>query len=65
MKKYKSEILVDGLVFPECPRFKNGNLWFTNIFGKRVTCIKPTGELVAEYNIFAPGFGWLPDGNLV
>jgi len=30
------DILIDGLHFPECPRWRDGHLWFSDVHGQRV-----------------------------
>jgi sugar lactone lactonase YvrE len=58
----------DGLVFAECPRWRDGRLYFSDIFGDRVYALTPGAApaLIADFNGEAPaGLGFLPDGSLI
>ena len=60
------ETLVDGLVFPEGPRWRDGTLWFSDIWDDRVARVSPEGECVTVAQLEQPsGLGWLPDGRLL
>ncbi|HJO93547.1 MAG TPA: SMP-30/gluconolactonase/LRE family protein [Victivallales bacterium] len=65
MKIYNSKKLLDGLVFPESPRWNQNKLWFTDIYSNRIFSANPNGKTESEYNLPAIGFDWLPDGSLV
>jgi sugar lactone lactonase YvrE len=62
------DIVADGLHMPECPRWHDGYLWFSDMRGHTVYRIDeghvsvvhrfPVGEEPA-------GLGWLPDGDLL
>src|SRR5882757_8934436 len=58
------KILVDGLIFPECPRWHDGKLWVSDMFGYRVVRVDLKGNLetVAEFHDVPSGLGFLPDG---
>lgn len=63
-----TEVLVEGLVFPECPRWHDGTLFFTDMFAGRVLTWTPESgltELLALDGDEAAGLGWLPEGDLV
>ena len=66
-----AEVLVDGLVWPESPRWHAGTLWFSDMFGipiPRVYTMDTRGTLavVAEFPHDDPaGLGFLPDGTLL
>jgi sugar lactone lactonase YvrE len=64
----RSEILVDGIVFPECPRWHDGKLWFVDMFGMKVMRVDPDGqslEVVAELPDNPSGLGFLPNGTAI
>jgi sugar lactone lactonase YvrE len=62
------EIVADGLHMPECPRWHDEHLWFSDIRGDTVHRLDdghisvvhrfPNGEEPA-------GLGWLPNGDLL
>jgi sugar lactone lactonase YvrE len=60
-------VLVGGLGFPEEPRWRDGALWFIDIWRKEVIGVDEAGAQVGRYELgFRPGgIGWLPDGELV
>jgi sugar lactone lactonase YvrE len=63
------ELLVDGLVFAEGPRWHAGRLWFSDIFAQRVLAVDEAGaqEVVASFSgdELPVGLGFLPDGRLL
>ncbi|WP_158087157.1 SMP-30/gluconolactonase/LRE family protein [Mycobacterium aquaticum] len=62
------DVVVDGLVMPECPRWHDGRLWFSDIRGQRVYCLDAAHRLtvVHEFADDEPaGLGWLPNGDLL
>jgi sugar lactone lactonase YvrE len=58
---------VDGLVFPEGPRWRGDALWCSDIFGHRVLRIGSDGAVhtVAHVPTQPSGLGFLPDGSLL
>ncbi|MEW8252525.1 MAG: gluconokinase, GntK/IdnK-type [Candidatus Thiodiazotropha sp.] len=62
-----TRLLLDGLMFPEAPRWRDGRLWFTDQHAKRIVRVTPDGEseTVAELDDLPGGLGWLPDGRLL
>ena len=38
------DTLLDGLVFPEGPRWRDGTLWFSDIWDDRVARVSTEGE---------------------
>lgn len=60
-------VLVDGLMFPEAPRWRKGRLWFTDQHARRVLTAGPDGRVgvIAETDDLPGGLGWLPDGALL
>jgi sugar lactone lactonase YvrE len=63
----RSEILADGLKFPECPRWHDGALWFSDVHAHRIMRLHPDGTLesMVEDAHQPSGLGWTPDGDLV
>jgi sugar lactone lactonase YvrE len=60
-------VLLDGLTFPEGPRWRDGRLWFSDFYSHRVIAVDPAGraETIAEVPEQPSGLGWLPDGRLL
>lgn len=63
----EEHLLVNGLGFPEEPRWRDGALWFIDIWRKAVIGVDQAGAPAGRYDLgFRPGgIGWLPDGDLV
>ena len=59
--------LLDGLRFPESPRWHEGALWFSDMHARQVMKLHLDGraELVTEVPNDPSGLGWLPDGRLL
>lgn len=63
-----TEIRLDGLIFPETPRWHGGRLWLTDRYAQRVMTLSPRDivETVMQLDDDRPGgLGWLPDGTLL
>jgi sugar lactone lactonase YvrE len=62
-----TEVVVDGLAFPECPRWRSDGLWFSDQHGGEIFRIRPGGaaEVMAEIPGGPSGLGWMPDGTLL
>lgn len=60
-------ILLDGLVFPESPRWHDAKIWFVDIFDQKVMTVDITGhsETVVRFPGLPSGLGWLPNNQLV
>jgi sugar lactone lactonase YvrE len=60
-------VLLDGLIFPEGPRWHDGALYFSDMHGCIVWRLTPEGEAskVQEFPGHVSGLGWLPDGTLL
>jgi sugar lactone lactonase YvrE len=58
---------VDGLAFPEGPRWHDGRLWLSDIARRLVLAVDPSGrvEEVCRVDGHPSGLGWLPDGRLL
>ena len=62
-----TEILVDGLHFPEGPRWRDGWLWFSDMHAPAVKRVSTDGVLEELFPVPGrpSGLGWLPDGRLL
>jgi len=62
-----TRVLLDGLLFPEGPRWHAGKLWFSDMHAHRVMTVDLAGraEVVVEVPNQPSGLGWLPDGRLL
>src|SRR5580693_6587963 len=60
------ETVVDGLAFPECPRWHDGTLYFSDMHDGIVWSMIPgkAARRVVEVPACPAGLGWLPDGTL-
>ena len=59
-------VQLDGLVFPECPRWRQGKLWFSDMGGHRVLTVDAQGRSEVIASVQRPaGLGFLPDGRLL
>lgn len=67
MKAPAPSILLDGLVFPECPRWHDGKLWLSDMQGQKVLTVDLEGcsQVVASVPQRPAGLGFLPDGRLL
>ena len=59
--------LLDGLSFTECPRWRDGRLYFTDRYTRRVLAVSIDGavETYARIPGLPAGLGFLPDGRLL
>jgi sugar lactone lactonase YvrE len=68
MEKLQPRIVVEGIVYPEGIRWRDGRVWFSDILDSKVYSHDPqTGrtEVVAELPDRPSGLGFLPDGRLL
>ncbi len=61
------EVLLEGLIFPEGPRWHDGALYFSDMHGCVVWRLTPDGEAnkVQEFPSHVSGLGWRPDGTML
>jgi sugar lactone lactonase YvrE len=61
------QTLLDGLIFPEGPRWHDGRLWFSDMHAHKVRTVDLNGhaEDIVEVPNWPSGLGWLPDGTLL
>ena len=67
MKDLGSELLAEGLRFPEGPRWHDGKLWLSDMYGERVVTISASGDVEEQVRVAGrpSGLGFLPDGRLL
>jgi sugar lactone lactonase YvrE len=60
-------IVLEGLCFPEGPRWHDGRLFFSDQHAHRVVAMTPGGaaETIVEVPQQPSGLGWLPDGRML
>src|SRR6478672_1614364 len=66
-KPARLELLIDGLTFPEAPRWRDGKLWFSDFYSFRVLAVDLRGHAttIAPVAHRPSGLGWTPDGSLL
>jgi len=67
MSEVKPQILLDGLSFPEAPRWHQGRLFLSDFYNHRVLAVGLDGkaETIAQVPQQPSGLGWTPDGDLL
>jgi sugar lactone lactonase YvrE len=60
-------VLLDGLAFPEGPRWHEDRFWFSDMHSQQVIAVDLDGntETICEVPNSPSGLGWLPDGRLL
>ena len=60
-------VLLDNLTFPECPRWHDGALWFSDVHAHKIVRVDLNGSAhtVIEDAHQPAGLGWTPDGSLL
>ena len=61
------KVLLDGLAFPEGPRWHDGKLFFSDMHARQVRAVDMAGksEVICEVPAWPSGLGWLPDGRML
>jgi len=61
------KVLLDGLAFPEGPRWHDGKFYFSDMHAHQVLAVDMAGksEVVCEVPAQPSGLGWLPDGRML
>lgn len=60
--------VLDGLAFPEGPRWHEGRLWFSDMHAHRVVALDPStghAETIVDVPTRPSGLGWRADGTLL
>jgi sugar lactone lactonase YvrE len=67
MNPRTTTVVLEGLAFPEGPRWHEGRLFFSDQHDHRVIAMDPTGraETIVEVPQQPSGLGWLPDGRML
>ena len=67
MVERRIDVLLEGLAFPECLRWHNDRLWFSDVHDHTVHVVSGPGtsQIVMEVEGQPSGLGWLPDGHLI
>ena len=64
-----SNLVLDRIDLPECPRWREGRLWLTDVWGHQVLQVGADGtkRVIHEFpeDEDPAGLGWLPDGGLL
>ena len=60
-------VLLEGVAFPESPRWHDGRLWFSDWLAQEVIALDPEGghEVMAEVDAFPFSIDWLPNGPML
>ena len=63
----KTSLLLDGLAFPESPRWHDERLWFSDMVACQVMSVGNDGIARTECRVEhqPSGLGWLPDGRML
>jgi sugar lactone lactonase YvrE len=61
------KVLLDGLMFTEGPRWRDGKLYFSDMHAHKVMSVDMEGkaQTVVEVPTWPSGLGWLPDGRML
>lgn len=62
------DVVLDGLAFPEGPRWHDGRLWFSDMHAHEVLALdidSGKARTMLEVSNAPSGLGWLPDGTLL
>jgi sugar lactone lactonase YvrE len=61
------QVVMDGVAFPESPRWHDGRLWFSDWMAHEVIALSSNGEseVMAHVDAFPFSIDWLPDGPML
>jgi sugar lactone lactonase YvrE len=61
------KVLIDGLAFPEGPRWHDGKFFFSDMHAHQVVAVDMAGkrEVICEVPNRPSGLGWRPDGRML
>ena len=67
MKDQQARLVADGFCFLEAPKWRDGKIWTSDVFGRAVYTVTPDGqrEFVCEIPGRPAGLGFMPDGRLI
>ena len=66
MEDLEAELIAEGFVIGEGPRWHQSKLWFSDIFDAKIYSFHETEGLKVEVELDRPsGLGWLTDGSLL
>jgi sugar lactone lactonase YvrE len=67
MSQQKSKILAEGFAFLECPRWRDGKLWMSDMVGECIFTLSENGQVtkVAHLAERPSGLSFLPDGRFI
>lgn len=67
MRDANIKVLLEGLTFPEGPRWHEGRLWFSDFYSHRVLALDLVGaaETIVDVPTRPSGLGWRRDGTLL
>ncbi len=67
VREHEATVLIQGLGFPESPRWRDGRLWFSDFVSRKVLVADVTGNTADVVGVpkVPSGLGWLPDGHLL
>jgi sugar lactone lactonase YvrE len=62
-----SSVVLEGVAFPESPRWHEGRLWFSDWIAGEVIALEPGGapEVMARVDAFPFSIDWLPEGPML
>jgi sugar lactone lactonase YvrE len=63
----ETQMLLEGLTFPESPHWRDGRLWFSDFYSHRVLAVDLEGhaETIAEVPRRPSRLGWRPNGTML
>ena len=66
METLQSTVVAEGLTYGEGPRWRDGKLWFSDMYADAVRTLDADGALGVGATTHHPsGIGWTPDGELL